>query len=265
MNFRLAAIGLACATVLAGCGGLETTTITPDRLMYGNVTTIMVNGPNLDKGITLNAPNCSGIAEVTASAGPTQKVYTCTPAVTGPMTILAVGGGVVLRSMTVNVPVPQVSMKTSMGDIVLELNPVKAPLSALNFMQYVNANFYTNLIFHRVIPNFMIQGGGFDAALVQATTRAAIKLEAGNGLSNLRGTVALARTSVADSATSQFFINTVDNLSLDTLSGGYAVFGQVISGMATVDAISAVPTATSSGMADVPVTPVVINSVTQTQ
>jgi cyclophilin family peptidyl-prolyl cis-trans isomerase len=268
MNFRLTLIGIVCAAALAGCGGLETTTITPDRVMYGNVTTITVNGPNLDKGITLNAPNCSGIAEVTASAGPTQKVYTCTPAVTGPMTILAVGGGVVLRSMTVNVPVPQVTMKTSMGDIVLELDPVKAPLSALNFMQYANANFYTNLIFHRVLPTQIIQGGGFDATLAPATVKAPIALESNNGLTNLRGTLGMARSTASNSGTSQFYINVADNPGFDYVSAtqpGYAVFGTVISGMATADAIAAVPTGVSNGMPDVPVTPVVINSVTQTQ
>ncbi len=265
MNFRLAATSLACTTALTACGGLETTDIALDRLMYGNTTNFTVTGPNLDKGVVLVAPTCAGIAEVIASATPTQKVYACTPTVTGNMTVAVTGGGVVLRSITVNIPVPQVTVKTSLGDMVMELDPGKAPVSALNFMQYVNASFYNNLIFHRVIPGFVIRGGGFDAALVPATTRAAIKLEIGNGLSNVRGAVAMARTSEAASATSQFFINTVDNTSLDTLNGGYAVFGKVISGMTTVDAISAVPTSASNGMTDVPVTPVVINSVTQTQ
>jgi|CXWL01.1.fsa_nt_gi peptidyl-prolyl cis-trans isomerase A (cyclophilin A) len=265
MNFRLAATSLACTTALTACGGLETTNITSDRLMYGNTTNFTVSGPNLDKGIALTAPTCMGITEVTASATPTQKVYTCTPAATGAMTVAVTGGGVVLRSMTVNIPVPQVTLKTSLGDLVMELDPGRAPVSALNFMQYVNASFYNNLIFHRVIPGFVIQGGGLDAALVPATTRAAIKLEIANGLSNVRGAVAMARTSEAASATSQFFINTADNTSLDTLNGGYAVFGKVISGMTTVDAISAVPTGSANAMADVPVTPVVINSVTQTQ
>ena len=268
MNLKITAIGLACATVLAACGGLEKTDITPDLLMYGKQATFTVNGPNLDKGITFNAPSCAGIAEVAASAGPTEKVYTCTPAVTGPMTVAVVGGGVVLRSMTVTILVPQVTLKTSLGDIVMELDPVKAPLSALNFMQYVNANFYSNLIFHRVIPNFMIQGGGYDATLAAATTKAPITLESNKGLTNLRGTLAMARTGVANSATSQFYINVVDNPTLDyqdAINPGYAVFGKVIAGMSTVDAISAVPTGVSNGMADVPLTPVVINSVTQTQ
>ena len=268
MNFKWFGTSVVCAAALVGCGGLEKTDITPDPLMYGKLATFTINGPNLDKGITFNAPSCSGIAEVVASAGPSEKVYTCTPAVTGPMTVAVVGGGVVLRSMTVTIPVPQVTLKTSLGDIVMELDPVKAPLSALNFMQYVNANFYSNLIFHRVIPNFMIQGGGYDATLTAATTRAPITLESNKGLTNLRGTLAMARTAVANSATSQFYINVVDNPTLDyqdATNPGYAVFGKVISGMATADAIAAVPTAVSNGMADVPLTPVVINSVTQTQ
>lgn len=265
MNSRWLATSLALTVAVSACGGLETTDIAAQGLMYGNTTRFTVTGPNLDKGIALNAPTCMGIAEVTASATATQKVYTCTPAATGSMTVAATGGGVVLRSITVNIPLPQVTVKTSMGDIVMELDPGRAPVSALNFMQYVNANFYSNLIFHRVIPNFVIQGGGFDAALAPATTRDPIKLEIANGLSNVRGAVAMARTAAAASASSQFFINTVDNTSLDTLNGGYAVFGKVVAGMTTVDAISAVPTGVSNGMADVPLTPVVITSVTQTQ
>ena len=268
MNFRLAAPGLACAIAVAGCGGLEKTTITPGQLMYGKLATFTINGPNLDKGITFNAPSCTGIAEVVERAAPTEKAFTCTPAVTGPITVAAVGGGVVLRSMTVTIPVPQVTMKTSMGDIVMELDPVKAPLSSLNFMQYVNANFYTNLIFHRVLPTQIIQGGGFDAALTAATVRVPIALESKNGLTNLRGTLGMARSPAENSGTSQFYINVADNLGFDYVSAtqpGYAVFGKVISGMTIADAIAAVPTAVSDGMADVPVTPVVINSVTQTQ
>ena len=268
MNFKWFATSVVCAAALVGCGGLEKTDITPDRLLYGKLATFTVNGPNLDKGITFTAPSCSGIAEVVERASPSEKAYTCTPSVTGPMTVAVVGGGVVLRSMTVTIAVPQVTMKTSMGDIVMELDPAKAPVSALNFMQYVNADFYTNLIFHRILPTQIIQGGGFDATLTAATVRAPIALESSNGLTNLRGTLAMARSTADKSGTSQFYINVADNPAFDYVSAtqpGYAVFGKVISGMATVDAIAAVPTAVSNGMANVPVTPVVISSVTQTQ
>ncbi|MBC7860573.1 MAG: peptidylprolyl isomerase [Burkholderiaceae bacterium] len=152
-------------------------------------------------------------------------------------------------------------MKTTRGDMLLELYPSNAPITVNNFLQYVNAGFYANLLFHRVEPGFVIQGGGFTTALQQAATNAPIKLEVPNGLSNLRGTVAMARTGVLDSATSQFFINLADaNAALDTAGGGYAVFGKVVSGMGTVDTIAAVPTQTA-----VPLTQVVINSMTQTQ
>nr|WP_329604211.1 peptidylprolyl isomerase [Undibacterium nitidum] len=157
-------------------------------------------------------------------------------------------------------PAPQVTMKTSMGDIVIELNPAKAPITSANFLRYVDVGFYSNKIFHRVISNFMIQGGGFTPDLVQASTYPPIKLEVNNGLSNVRGTIAMARTSVLDSATSQFFINVVDNTFLDTSGGGYAVFGQVVSGMDVVDKIKGVPTSTRGSYADVPVTTVSILS-----
>ena len=157
-------------------------------------------------------------------------------------------------------PAPQVTMKTSMGDIVIELNPTKAPITSTNFLRYVDVGFYSNKIFHRVISDFMIQGGGFTPDFVQASTYPPIKLEVNNGLSNVRGTIAMARTSVLDSATAQFFINVVDNTFLDTSGGGYAVFGQVVSGMEVVDKIKGVPTSTRGAFADVPVSTVSILS-----
>lgn len=157
-----------------------------------------------------------------------------------------------------------VVMKTSAGEIVLELDAEKAPISTANFIGYVDQGFYNGLIFHRVISNFMIQGGGFGPDMKQKTTGASIKNEWRNGLKNARGTIAMARTAVADSATSQFFINVVDNTMLDQPRDGaaYAVFGKVAKGMEVVDQIRNVPTATTGGMQNVPVTPVVIESVT---
>jgi peptidyl-prolyl cis-trans isomerase A (cyclophilin A) len=159
---------------------------------------------------------------------------------------------------------PVVIMETSLGNVEIELNAEKAPISVENFLKYVNDGFYTNTIFHRVISTFMIQGGGFDEKMSQKTTRAQIKNEAANGLKNDKGTVAMARTNVVDSATAQFFINVKDNDFLNH-SGpnnyGYAVFGKVISGMDIVEKIKAVPTTFKGGMEDVPVTPVVIKSI----
>ena len=161
---------------------------------------------------------------------------------------------------------PKVLLKTSAGDITIELYPDKAPKSVENFLAYVKSGFYDGTLFHRVIADFMIQGGGFTKDLRQKPTRAAIPIESKNGLSNLRGTVAMARTADPNSATAQFFINTVDNPRLDYTSDanpGYAVFGKVLSGLDVVDKIRAVPTdAQGPFRSDVPVTPVVIEKVT---
>jgi cyclophilin family peptidyl-prolyl cis-trans isomerase len=174
---------------------------------------------------------------------------------------------------------PQVTLHISgavSGDIVLEIYADKAPVTAANFISYVQSGFYNGLIFHRVMNNFMIQGGGFDASLTQKTPGAAIINESSNRLSNLRGTIVMARTSYADTATSQFFINLVNNTSLNygaltydnyynvTAQVGYCVFGAVASGMNVVDAIAVLPTTTENGMSNVPVNDVIIQSASVT-
>ena len=156
----------------------------------------------------------------------------------------------------------KIRLATSMGDIVVELDAAKAPKSADNFTQYVKAGHYDGTIFHRVIGNFMIQGGGMDATMKEKPTRAPIPLESRNGLSNKVGTLAMARTNVPDSATAQFFINVVDNQRLDSYGGGYAVFGKVVEGMDVVDKIRSVPVASKGMHQNVPVTPVVIKQAT---
>jgi cyclophilin family peptidyl-prolyl cis-trans isomerase len=162
---------------------------------------------------------------------------------------------------------PVVVLQTSKGPIEIELDPDKAPETVKNFLAYVDAGFYDGTVFHRVIPNFMIQGGGFDANLNQKPTRAPIKNEADNGLQNRRGTIAMARTSDPNSATAQFFINTVDNDFLNyPRNGGYAVFGQVTAGMDVVDQIAAVKTGAKGPFPkDVPTEPVVIQSAKRKQ
>lgn len=158
---------------------------------------------------------------------------------------------------------PVVLLTTSLGKIRIELDPGKAPRTVANFLQYVQAGQYSGTVFHRVIPGFMIQGGGFTKTMEEKPTRAPIPLESRNGLKNTLGTIAMARTSDPNSATAQFFINTVDNAGLDYPQpdgNGYAVFGKVVSGMDVVKKIEAVPTASQGGMANVPQTPVVIES-----
>jgi peptidyl-prolyl cis-trans isomerase A (cyclophilin A) len=160
----------------------------------------------------------------------------------------------------------KVKLATSVGDVVIELDAAKAPKSVENFLTYVKAGHYDGTIFHRVIAEFMVQGGGFDAGMKERSTRPPIPLEARNGLSNQRGTVAMARTMIPDSATAQFFINVKDNVFLDAANArdgnGYAVFGRVVSGMDVVDKIRAVPTGDKGPFQNVPVEPILIKKAT---
>ena len=159
---------------------------------------------------------------------------------------------------------PVVVIETSLGDITVELDRARAPVTVENFLAYARAGFYDGTIFHRVIKGFMIQGGGLTPDMQRKPTKPPIENEAGNGLSNTRGTIAMARTADPHSATSQFFINTADNVRLDRgreSTGGYAVFGRVTAGMDVVDKIESVPTTDRAGHQNVPVEPVVIKRV----
>ncbi|WP_417581342.1 peptidylprolyl isomerase [Nitrincola sp.] len=160
-------------------------------------------------------------------------------------------------------PSVQIRMITSQGNIELALDPVNAPVTVENFLAYVDSGFYEGLTFHRVIPNFMIQGGGLDVELKKQDTRSAIINESANGLSNRRGTIAMARTNDPDSATSQFFINVANNENLDghPLRAGYTVFGEVTAGLDVVFGIARVPTRSRGGLQNVPITPVIIEKV----
>lgn len=160
---------------------------------------------------------------------------------------------------------PRVLLQTSLGNITVELNPDKAPKTVDNFLQYVASKQYDGTVFHRVISNFMIQGGGMTADMAEKSTRAPIALETKGGLTNDRGTIAMARTMDPNSATAQFFINVVDNPGLNAPRPdgyGYAVFGKVVAGMDIVDKIRGVPTGNRGPHRDVPLTPITINSAT---
>lgn len=178
---------------------------------------------------------------------------------------LALGGAVAAATPAALDPAPHVALKTSMGEIVLELDQQKAPKSVANFLQYVKSGYYKGTVFHRVIDGFMIQGGGFDKNMKQKATKPAIQNEAQNGLQNVTYSIAMARTGDPHSATSQFFINVGNNGALDYPGRdgyGYTVFGKVVSGMDVVDKIKAVPVADKGPHQNVPVTPVVIESAT---
>ena len=162
---------------------------------------------------------------------------------------------------------PRVRISTNAGDITVELYPDEAPLTVANFLSYVDSGFYAGTVFHRVIPNFMIQGGGFTQELAEKPTGEPVKNESRNHLHNERGTIAMARTDDPDSAGAQFFINVRANLTLDfnyvTRKPGYTVFGRVIDGMDVVDGISLVNTQSAGHLDDVPVNPIVIESITR--
>ena len=168
------------------------------------------------------------------------------------------------KAATAPADAPRVKFVTSMGDITVALDPAKAPITVENFLAYVKSGHYNGTVFHRVMATFMIQGGGMGPDLTEKSTRAPIKLESQNGLKNQRGAIAMARTSVPDSATSQFFINVVDNPRLDYPDPdghGYAVFGRVVEGMDVVDKIKDVPVGNQGPHQNVPTKPVVIRSV----
>jgi cyclophilin family peptidyl-prolyl cis-trans isomerase len=184
-----------------------------------------------------------------------------------PLVVSALGLALLTPIFAQDAKNPRVVMETSHGKIIIELFAQKAPITVKNFLQYVDDKHYDGTLFHRVIADFMIQGGGFEPGLKEKKTRATIKNEAGNNVSNERGTIAMARTDEPDSATAQFFINTVANRRLDRANAnakdeaGYAVFGNVVEGMDVVDNIRRVETETRDGHKNVPVKDVVIQSV----
>ncbi len=243
----VAALGLT--TFITACGGggggaaevrlASVSAITADTPpTYDNLTTFSVAGANLDVGVTASATGCTGPAVLSGGTATAVKV-TCTPSRDGDISLsISAAGGAMLKTANFTVPKPQVRMTTSLGSLLIELEPAKAPATVKNFLAYVQEGFYVNTVFHRVISTFMAQGGGFTFGtnyVAKAPTRAAIALErtSTTGLSNTAKTIAMARTSTPDSATSQFFINLVDNLFLNAQGSsdgnGYAVFGTVVS------------------------------------
>lgn len=246
------------------------TAIQSDRLMYSKTTTFTFSGQSLDKDFTVSTKGCKGLALVSGGSATAQSV-TCTINAVGTGAVVVdakLASGTVLQSKTFDVSAPQVTLATNLGTMVVELNPTAAPKTVDNFLQYVADKFYDNTIFHRIyaVGISVIQGGWLNPTpAIQPGQRAAIALEVGKGLSNVRGTIAMARQTALDTATSQFFFNVTDNVQLDTANGGYAVFGKLVSGLETMDAMSKVPTATQYGIPDFPTSSLVVQSATQTR
>lgn len=250
--------------------GLTVTEITPTSVpSYSRPVVVRIRGTDLDQGIRVDAPGCASFVETDGSTS-AERSYTCVVNVVGALQFSVIDKtGTTLLKTTQQVLKPQVSVVTSLGGFVMELDPVAAPVTVDNFLKYTATNFYTNLIFHRVIAGFVVQTGGYSSGLrVVAPAFAPIALESNNKLKNVTASVAMARTNDPASASSQFFINLVDNTSLNyqsAASPGYAVFGNIVSGFDVVKLIGAVSTTTVDSMADVPVSDVVMLSATQTQ
>ena len=244
--------------------------IQSDRLMYSKSTQWTFTGQALDKDFTVSTKGCVGLALV-AGGTSTSKSVTCKITAAGTLAVTVeakLANGTVLLAKTMDVPAPQVTLTTSLGNMVLELDAVAAPLTVNNFLQYVNDHFYDNTIIHRIVTSgiFVAQGGWLTPTPgVQPGQRAPITLEVGKGLSNLKGTIAMARMADANSATSQVFFNLSDNVALDTASGGYAVFGKIIAGLPILDALADIHTSTQYGLNDFPSQSVIVLSAYQNQ
>jgi peptidyl-prolyl cis-trans isomerase A (cyclophilin A) len=268
-------IGLSLLT--AACGGgvdadfaPKVTAVKALTLQYGKTATLQLGGRHMRLSMVVDTGGLCTNPSFSPASTTELMVFNCTVTATGsmPVTVRAANGDVIHQT-TLTVPNPQVALSTTQGAITLELNPTEAPISVDNFLAYVQSGYYKDTLFHRVISGFVVQGGGFTAGMVKKEgQRAPIALESQNGLRNLRGTVAMARTDVPNSATSEFFVNLVDNAFLDYRGDnnpGYTVFGSVVSGLEVVDAIAAQATGSRNGFNDVPLTDIPILSALRVQ
>jgi cyclophilin family peptidyl-prolyl cis-trans isomerase len=283
---RLATL-LALPTVLAACGGggadnggLFVSQMAATTLQYSRNMVITVSGSGLDKGLKVTVD--SGCGEVSESAGgdALTRRFTCKVTAIGPKTVRAyTANNLEAARLQVTVPEPEVTvvlqgLDTAISSFTVKLDPQAALVSVNNFLDYVNAGFYRFTIFHRVVKDFVVQAGGYTAGpfgpVIKPPSSPAIALESQNGLKNFKGSLAMARTSDPSSATSQFYINTVDNPELDYKNDaepGYAVFGSVISGLDVIERLNVVPVRVDllSGLTHLPVSNVVIISALQTK
>jgi cyclophilin family peptidyl-prolyl cis-trans isomerase len=269
---RMLLAATAATSLLSGCGGGGGDSGTPGAELptfssatasatprYSQKMMVTVNGTRLDQGLTLSSAGCRNFTRLSTAPNistATTAYYECTVSGVGAQTLAITrsADGGTLGSVAYNVAVPQVTMtigngSTSLGSFVITLDPARAPITVDNFLNYVNTNWYVGTVFHRHAPGFVLQGGGYPTGVsttnipMLKATNPPITLEDNAGLSNLRLTVAMARTQAADSATSQFFINLVDNTGLDrtATARGYAVFGTVSGGSDVVAAMTASP------------------------
>ena len=250
------------------------TPLTADRLSYGKTSTFTLAGTGLDTGVQLGVNGCDNLVQL-ADSNATQRRFTCTP--TGALNVqVALSNGLAQVYQTaLTVPAPQVTMVTNLGTVVVELDPGTVKITVDNFLAYVGSGYYDGTIFHRILKDFVNQGGAFtgvvNATLTpQTPPRPTIPLESNKGLNNLRGTIAMARQENPNfnSAASSFFFNVQSNAFLNfssAIAPGYAVFGKVVSGQDVLDAMNGVPTRTLGRNEGVPITDIVLQTATQTQ
>lgn len=282
-SLRRAALAVLLPLGLTACGGgsdnggVFVSQMAASSVQYSRSMSISVAGTALDRGLRVAVD--AGCGEVTEAAGgdSQSRRFTCKVTALGPKTIRAyTADNREVARLQVTVPEPEVTLllagvDTSISTVVLKLDPTQAPVTVNNFLDYVNAGFYRLTIFHRVIKDFVVQGGGYTAGpTLKTPTSPAIKLESQGTLRNVKGSIAMARTAQPDSATSQFYINTVDNPSLDYKSDaepGYAVFGSVITGLDVVERLSMLPVRLdlANGLTHLPVTNVTILSAVQSK
>ena len=270
-----AAAALLLTTLLTACGGSTgfppvITAVKPQSLSYGRTATIYLGGKDLRSSLVVESAGGCTNPSFASNSTTDVLVLNCLVTVVGdlPLTIKSATGELIYTT-TLSVPKPQVSIITSKGSFTLELDPGTAPITVKNFLSYVKSGYYSNTLFHRVIPGFVAQAGGYTAGLVRKPVQLEpIELESNKGLSNARATVAMARTNVFNSATSEFYVNLVDNTFLDyknAANPGYAVFGTVVQGMDVVDAIAAEPTGVFNGSTDVPISDITISMALQSK
>ena len=270
-----ATAALLLTTLLTACGGSTgfppvITAVKPQSLSYGRTATIYLGGKDLRSSLVVETGGGCTNPSFGSSSSTDTLVLNCLVTVVGdlPLTIKSATGEVIYTT-TLSVPKPQVSIITNKGSFTLELDLATAPITVKNFLAYVRGGYYSNTLFHRVIPGFVAQAGGYTTGLVRKPGQLdAIELESNKGLSNARATVAMARTNVFNSATSEFYVNLVDNTFLDyknAANPGYAVFGTVLQGMDVVDAIAAEPTGVFNGSPDVPLTDITITMALQSK
>ena len=265
----------ALAFLVIACGGSNgfppvVTGVKVQSAQYGKMATIYLGGKDLRSNLLIDTYGACTNPTFASNSNTDTLVLNCVVAKTGDFSLVVqTAEGAAIYSTTLNIPLPQVALITAKGSITVELDPTLAPISTNNFLSYVNKGFYRDTLFHRVIPNFVVQGGGYTTGLVKKTEQnPPIELESNKGLSNVRGSLAMARTNLPNSATSEFYINLVNNVSLDyknAANPGYAVFGKVVQGMEVVDAIAAEPTGVVGGFSDVPLADIALSLALQSK